>query len=73
MILFRDFSFFSVVIIESSGGLSEDEIENIVLAAEKFSAPMRFNPRIGSSLSLNPRRLHKDPVGNRVVDRHSDP
>jgi hypothetical protein len=34
---------------------------------------MRFNPRIGSSLSLNPRRLHKDPVGNRVVDRHSDP
>ncbi len=33
--------------------------------------PKRFNPTISSD--WNPTRLHKDPVGIRVVDRHSDP
>ena len=35
---FRDIWSFVVVVIQSSGGLSKDEIENMVRAAEKFSA-----------------------------------
>ncbi len=42
MILLRDFSFFfSGVVIEWNGGLSEDEI---VLDAEKFSAADKKQP-----------------------------